>query len=175
MRIALLSDTHGFMDEEILGHCREAHEIWHAGDMGSRAVMTQLETLKKPIIAVSGNVDNHALQLEYPQDQRFIKEGVDVWMRHIVGHPKRYNPEILNVLRAPSQRPQLLICGHSHILEIARDAFGVLYINPGAVGHHGVHQKRTMVRFSLENGSVKDVEAIDFGTRGRKSKEKTLD
>ncbi len=170
MRIALLSDTHGFMDLEILEHCQEASEIWHAGDIGSRAVITQLESLKKPIVAVSGNIDNHALQLEYPEDQQFTKEGVRVWMRHIVGHPKRYNPEILEVLRQPAQRPQLLICGHSHILEIARDAYGVLYINPGAVGHHGVHQKRTMVRFSLENGKVLNVEAIDFGTRGRKAK-----
>jgi hypothetical protein len=157
------------MDDEILDHCREATEIWHAGDIGSREVITQLETLKKPIVAVSGNVDNHALQLEFSEDQQFIKEGVRVWMRHIVGNPKRYRPEILEVLRQPASRPQLLICGHSHILEIARDAYGVLFINPGAVGHHGVHQKRTMVRFSLENGSVKNVEAIDFGTRGRKS------
>jgi uncharacterized protein len=170
MRIALLSDTHDFMDLEILEHCQEADEIWHAGDIGSRAVMTQLESLKKPVIAVSGNIDNFALQLEYPEDQQFSKEGVSVWMRHIVGHPKRYNPEILEILRDPTKRPKLLICGHSHILEIARDAFGVLYINPGAVGHHGVHSKRTMVRFSLDQGSVKNVEAIDFGTRGRKKK-----
>ncbi len=170
MRIALISDTHGFMDNEILEHCQDADEIWHAGDMGAKSVMTMLETLKKPVIAVSGNVDNHALQLEYPEDQRFSKEGVTVWMRHIVGHPKRYRPEILEMLRDPEQRPKLLICGHSHILEIARDAFGVLYINPGAVGHHGTHQKRTMVRFSLESGSIKNVEAIDFGTRGRQVK-----
>lgn len=168
MRIALLSDTHGFMDKEILDHCQEADEIWHTGDIGSFVVIQQLETLKKPIVAVSGNVDNHALQLEYPEDRHFVREGVQIWMRHIVGHPKRYRPEILDVLRQPSKRPNLLVCGHSHILEIARDAFGVLYINPGAVGHHGVHQKRTMVRLSLEQGKIFDVEAIDFGTRGRK-------
>lgn len=171
MRIALLSDTHGFMDEEILDHCREADEIWHAGDIGSFAVMQQLGTLQKPIVAVSGNVDNHALQLEYPEDQHFIREGLQIWMRHIVGNPKRYRPEILSVLRAPSQRPKILVCGHSHILEIARDEYGVLFINPGAAGHHGVHQKRTMVRLSLEQGKVFDVEAIDFGTRGRKPAE----
>jgi uncharacterized protein len=168
MRIALLSDTHGFMDAEILEHCLNADEIWHAGDIGDFAVIRQLETLQKPIVAVSGNVDNRALQLEYPEDQIFTREGVNVWMRHIVGHPKRYNPEILEVLRQPLKRPNVLICGHSHILEIARDAFGVLYINPGAVGHHGVHSKRTMVRFSLENSKVHGVEVVDFGLRGRK-------
>lgn len=169
-RIALLSDTHGFMDAEIVDHCRTADEIWHAGDIGNFGVMRQLESLGKPIIAVSGNVDNRELLLEYPEDQHFTRDGVSVWMRHIVGHPKRYRPEILEILRQPLERPKLLICGHSHILEIARDAFGVLYINPGAVGHHGTHQKRTMVRFSVEDGAVKDVEAIDFGTRGRKGK-----
>ncbi len=170
MRIALLSDTHGFMDSEILEHCVEADEIWHAGDIGDFAVIRQLESLKKPIVVVSGNVDNRALQLEYPEDQIFERAGVAVWMRHIVGHPKRYNPEILEVLRQPLKRPKVLVCGHSHILEISRDAFGVLYINPGAVGHHGVHTRRTMVRLSLEEGKIHSVEAIDFGLRGRSKK-----
>ena len=162
-RIALLSDTHGFIDDEILDHCQSCDEIWHAGDIGAKAVMTALEGLKKPIRAVSGNIDGKLL--EYPEDQQFTLDGVRVWMRHIVGNPKRYNPEILELL--PSVKPKLLICGHSHILEIARDKFGILFINPGAAGHHGFHPRRTMVRLTLESGRVKDVEAIDFGARGR--------
>ena len=162
-RIALLSDTHGFIDDEILDHCQLCDEIWHAGDIGAKSVMTALEGLKKPIRAVSGNIDGKLL--EYPEDQHFTLDGVRVWMRHIVGNPKRYNPEILELL--PSVKPNLLICGHSHILEIARDARGILFINPGAAGHHGFHPRRTMVRLTLESGRVKDVEAIDFGARGR--------
>jgi uncharacterized protein len=167
MRIALLSDTHGHIDADILEHCREADEIWHAGDIGSVRVARALQAVK-PFVAVSGNVDDHGLQLEFPEDQFFDCEGLKVWMRHIVGNPKRYRPEILERLRDPASRPDLLICGHSHVLEIARDAFGVLFVNPGAAGHHGFHRQRTMVRFTLEAGVVKDVEALDFGARGER-------
>jgi uncharacterized protein len=166
-RIALLSDTHGFMGDDILDHCREADEIWHAGDIGAKSVITALERLGKPVRAVHGNIDSNDLQIEFPEDQHFTLEDVRVWMRHIVGNPKRYRPEILERLERIHQRPDLLICGHSHILEIGRDAFGVLFMNPGAAGHHGTHNKRTMVRFTLDRGAVKDVEAIDFGPRGR--------
>ncbi len=154
------------MDDEILEQCRAADEIWHAGDIGGFAVARALEAVN-PLVAVHGNIDSHELQIEYPEDQIFTREGVKVWMRHIVGNPKRYRPEILERLRDPRQRPDLLVCGHSHILEIGRDAFGVLFMNPGAVGHHGFQQKRTMVRFSLERGTVKDVQVVDFGARGR--------
>ncbi|NJK43309.1 MAG: metallophosphoesterase family protein [Pleurocapsa sp. SU_196_0] len=165
MRIALLSDTHGHIDPEILEHCRDADEIWHAGDIGNAGVARALRAVN-PLVAVSGNVDDHALQLEFPEDQHLEREGVKVWMRHIIGNPKRYRPEILEVLQNPTRRPNLLICGHSHVLEIARDGFGVLFMNPGAAGHHGFHHRRTMVRFTLAGGAVRDVEAIDFGARG---------
>jgi hypothetical protein len=164
-RIALLSDNHGFVDDDLLQHLRDADEIWHAGDIGSFGVARALQGVK-PLVAVSGNVDDHALQLEFPQDQIFTREGVRVWMRHIVGNPKRYRPEILERLRDPAARPDVLVCGHSHILEVARDAFGVLFMNPGASGHHGFHQRRTMLCFTLSKGAVRDVEAVDFGARG---------
>jgi hypothetical protein len=167
MRIALLSDTHGHVDTDILEHCREADEIWHAGDIGSVHVARALQAVK-PLVAVSGNVDDHGLQLEFSEDQHLEHEGLKVWMRHIVGNPKRYRPEILERLRDPAQRPDVLICGHSHILEIARDAFGVLFVNPGAAGHHGFHRQRTMVRFTLLKGAVDDVEVVDFGARGER-------
>jgi putative phosphoesterase len=167
-RIALLSDTHSFVDDEILEYCRATDEIWHAGDIGSLTVARALQAVK-PLVAVSGNVDDSNLQLEFPEDQRFTRDGVSVWMRHIVGHPKRYRSEILERLRDPAQRPQVLVCGHSHVLEVARDAFGVLYLNPGAVGHHGFHQRRTMLRLTLDAGAARDLEVVDFGVRGERS------
>jgi uncharacterized protein len=168
VKIALLSDTHGYMDDEILSHCRDADEIWHAGDMGSLAVMQRLENLGKPIFAVTGNVDGAEFKGLYPVNQHLERNRVKVWIRHIVGHPKRYYPDVHNVLRDPKKRPDVLIAGHSHILEIARDGYGTLYINPGAAGQSGFHQKRTMVRFVLENGEVKDVAVVDFGARGQR-------
>jgi len=41
-------------------------------------------------------------------------------------------------------------------------------MNPGAVGVQGFHQKRTMLKFNLDQGTIKDLEVIDFGNRGQK-------
>ncbi|MFN3266445.1 MAG: metallophosphoesterase family protein [Deinococcales bacterium] len=168
MKIALLSDTHGYMDDEIVQHCRAADEIWHAGDMGSLAVMQQLEQTGKPIVAVTGNVDGDELKKNHPVQQHLEREGIKVWIRHIVGNPERYYPDVRAVLRNPKKRPDLLIAGHSHILQIARDDYGTLFINPGAAGQSGFHQKRTMVYFELTRGEIKNVAVVDFGARGQR-------
>ena len=34
-KIGLISDTHGWLDEQVFGHFSACQEIWHAGDFGS--------------------------------------------------------------------------------------------------------------------------------------------
>ena len=64
LKIGLLSDTHGFMDERFLSHLKEADEIWHAGDIGERGILAQLSTYP-PLKAVS-RVTDKKLELLYP-------------------------------------------------------------------------------------------------------------
>lgn len=40
-----------------------------------------------------------------------------------------------------------------------------LHINPGAAGLYGFHKIRTLIRFILENGNIKDLEVIELGKR----------
>ena len=159
MRIGLLSDTHGYLDPRIGDYFQNCDEIWHAGDVGEIAVLDQLEQLK-PVRAVFGNIDDRAMQTRLPEDLRFPCEGVDVFMTHIGGSPPRYNPRVRRILSQGA--PQLFICGHSHILKVGRDAtFGdMLYLNPGAAGNHGFHTIKTIVRFTLSQGAVGDLEVI---------------
>ena len=164
-RIGLLSDTHGYMDEAILNHFSECDEIWHAGDIGTLDVVDQLAALK-PLRAVYGNIDGNLVRQEYPLHQRFMCEGVDVWMTHIGGYPGRYEryvtPEIYH------HPPRLFISGHSHILKVVNDPrLGLLHINPGAAGVHGFHQVRTLVRFSIEGDRIFDLEVVEMGRRGK--------
>jgi uncharacterized protein len=164
-RIGLLSDTHGYMDEAILNHFSECDEIWHAGDIGTLDVVDQLAALK-PLRAVYGNIDGNLVRQEYPLHQRFMCEGVDVWMTHIGGYPGRYEryvtPEIYH------HPPRLFISGHSHILKVVNEPrLGLLHINPGAAGVHGFHQVRTLVRFSIEGDRIFDLEVVEMGRRGK--------
>jgi len=68
-----------------------------------------------------------------------------------------------------SINPRLFICGHSHILRIMPDATrpGMLYINPGAVGIYGFHIEKTIVRFDLDAGNIRNMEVINLGKRAK--------
>ena len=34
IKILLLSDTHSYIDNQILKHVKQADEVWHVGDIG---------------------------------------------------------------------------------------------------------------------------------------------
>ncbi len=151
------------MDEKILKYVRQADEVWHAGDIGSLAVTDALAK-NKPLRAVFGNIDNHVIQKEFPLDNRFMCEGVDVLMTHIGGYPPKYNGRTRKMVK--ENPPKLFICGHSHILKVMWDKpLGVLHMNPGACGKHGFHQVRTMLRFVIDGEEIKDLEIVELGKR----------
>jgi putative phosphoesterase len=162
-KILLLSDTHSYIDDRILTYARQADEVWHAGDIGDLNVTDKLKEIK-PLRAVFGNIDNHEARKEFPLNNRFMCEGVDVWITHIGGYPKKYSPAIKEEIK--ENPPKLFISGHSHILKVMPDKkLGLLHMNPGACGKHGFHQVRTMLRFEVEQAEIKNLEVIELGTR----------
>ena len=164
MRIGLLSDTHSYLDPKVFQYFEECDEIWHAGDIGQMDVVDQLEEFR-PLRAVFGNIDDREMRLRFPEDDRFDCEGVDVWMTHIGGYPGRYSSRVREEIR--KNPPKLFICGHSHILKVMPDKkLGLLHINPGACGNHGFHKVRTIIRFTVEKGIIKDLEVVELGYRG---------
>ena len=167
VRIGLLSDTHGFLDEALFSHFGECDELWHAGDFGGPEVLEQLRTFK-PVRGVYGNIDGAELRAELPQNLVWDCEGLCVYMTHIGGYPGNYDARVKRDL--PRIKPGLFICGHSHILKVMRDpALSLIHMNPGACGHHGWHLMRTVLRFTVEAGKISDLEAIELGPRGRRS------
>jgi len=153
------------MDDTILKYAKKADAIWHAGDIGNLEVSDALAALK-PLRAVYGNIDNHFVQQEFPKEQRFLSEGVDVWMTHIGGYPGRYDIKIRDRIRA--NPPRLFISGHSHILKVLWDKkLGLLHMNPGACGWLGMHQVRTMLQFAIDGEEIKNLEVIELGKRQR--------
>ena len=162
-KILLLSDTHSYIDDTILKYVALADEVWHAGDIGDLAVTDAIQKLK-PLRCVYGNIDDATARLEFPLHNRFMCEGVDVWITHIGGYPGKYNPNIKAELEA--NPPKLFICGHSHILKVIFDKkHNLLHMNPGAAGKSGFHQVRTMLRFVIEGDKIKDLEIIEIEKR----------
>ncbi len=160
-KILLLSDTHGYIDDRILHYASQADEIWHAGDIGNLSVTDDLKDLK-PVRAVYGNIDNATIRKEFPLNNRFMCEEVDVWITHIGGYPGKYSPPVKEEIRR--NPPKLFISGHSHILKVMNDKnLRLLHMNPGAAGKQGFHKKRTMLRFEIEKANIKNLEVIELG------------
>ncbi len=162
MRIGLISDTHGYLDENIFGHFKNCDEVWHGGDFGDGVI----ETLKrfKPLKGVYGNIDDNRIRNEFPEQLVFMCEEVKVMMRHIGGYPPKYNTETKKELLI--HQPQIFISGHSHILKIMYDdKLQCLHMNPGAAGKHGWHKMRTIIRFAIDGKNIKDCEVIELGRR----------
>ena len=161
-RIGLLSDTHSYLDPQIFTHFDACDEIWHAGDVGALAVAEQLRAFR-PLRIVSGNIDQESVEL--PLNQRFVLEGLSIWMTHIGGSPPKYNPTVRPLLQ--KNPPDLFICGHSHILKVSRDPTinNLIFMNPGAAGKTGFHLMRTAIRFSLDSGKVLDMQVVELGKK----------
>jgi len=159
-RILLLSDTHSYIDDTILKHVKNADEVWHAGDIGDLKVTDTIKEMK-PLRAVYGNIDNTEARMEFPEINRFMCEGVAVFVTHIGGYPGKYNPKIRPLLQV--NPPKLFICGHSHILKVMPDKkLNLLHMNPGAIGKHGFHKARTMLRFTIDNTKIANLEVIEY-------------
>lgn len=159
-KILLLSDTHSYIDDAILKYVKQADEVWHAGDIGDLNVTDSIKKLK-PLRAVYGNIDDDKARAEFPEHNRFMCENIDVWMTHIGGYPPNYNGRVRDVLRL--NPPRIFICGHSHILKVMPDKkLNLIHMNPGAAGTHGFHNVRTMLRFTIDDKIINNLEVIEF-------------
>ena len=164
MKIGLISDTHSYLDLKVFDYFKNVDEIWHAGDIGTMSLADELAKFK-PLKGVYGNIDDKDLQVRFPENLWMDVEGVSVLMTHIGGAPPNYNPRVKKLLK--ERMPQIFICGHSHILRIKRDAAfnNMLFVNPGAAGQHGFHTMKTIVRFEIVAGEIKNMEVIELGKR----------
>lgn len=160
-KILLLSDTHGYIDEVILKHVASVDEVWHAGDIGSLNVSEEIIRVK-PLKAVFGNIDGYEVRSIYKEDEIFYSESIKVFITHIGGYPGAYAKGIKQKLIIC--KPDIFICGHSHILKVSRDISlnNMLCLNPGAAGKHGFHKVRTMLKFTIDKEKIKNLYIIEF-------------
>ena len=160
-RIGILSDTHSCWDERFARHFADCDEIWHAGDIGDLDTLMRLEAVAPVVRAVRGNIDHGPILRRCPEIERFVTEGVKVFMTHIGGYPGRYDRSVVRSLTASP--PQLFISGHSHILKVQYDpVLRLLHVNPGAAGLQGWQKVRTLVRFVIDGHDIRDLEVIEL-------------
>lgn len=160
MKIGILSDTHGYTHPKLFEFFGECDEIWHAGDIGSMDVLTELEAITK-VRFVYGNCDGWEFRGGNGNETLIFNcEEHKVMLRHIVGKPGKYTPESLEIIKR--EKPTIVVAGHSHILRVKNDPdLGCLFINPGAAGRYGIHTQLTFLRFDINGRELSNLEVWD--------------
>ena len=161
MYIGLISDTHGVFDQQFRDFLEPVDQIWHAGDFGGGMELAEKIAEFKPLVGVAGNCDNYNLRFIHPIHRFFECEGLKVLMTHVGGYPGRYDARAKALI--DEYRPDIFVCGHSHILKVMRDnKRNMLVMNPGAAGIQGFHVVRTALRFHIDNGQIHSLELFEL-------------
>lgn len=159
-RIGILSDTHGYLHPNAFEFFKDCDEIWHAGDIVDDFILDELQAIAPVVRAVYGNCDDWDIRREIPEVQVFECEKHKVAIKHIVGYPGKYFPEGFQLIK--EEKPTILVAGHSHILKVMNDTKNnLLFINPGAAGHYGIHTRLTMLRLQINGKNISNLEIYD--------------
>ena len=132
-RVAVISDTHlprrgPGIPAACLDALARADLILHAGDICDLDTLILLRSFDAPLVAVHGNVDDHAVRRELPETALAEAGGHRIGLIHDAG------PESGRLERMRGRFPGAdgVIFGHSHIPlhQVADDGFFIL--NPGS-------------------------------------------
>ena len=159
-RVALVSDTHGRIDDVFDKYLKECDLILHAGDYGDWSVIDKLSSFA-PVKLVSGNIDSPFYRNQAPLVLRFNIEELSFLMMHIGGYPGKYSKNAKMELAL--QKPDVFVCGHSHILRIIYDnKLEMLTLNPGAMGFEGFHNVRSIICFDVDGKYISNMRTVTF-------------
>lgn len=160
MKIAVLSDTHGLLREQVQEMIGECDAIIHAGDINSQKILDGIVGAgreKVPFYVVRGNNDKDWAK-EIPETLQFELQHV----KFFLVHNKKDIPEDLSDI-------QIIIYGHSHKYS-EEEKEGRLWLNPGSCGKRRFHQPITMAILTLEDEKW-EVERIDILHEQQEGKE----
>ena len=129
VRIGVISDTHGYLDPQVLAEFAGVVHIIHAGDVMDGAILEELAAVA-PVTAVAGNMDDGKLG-KLPREVAASAGGV----RFIVGHKRKRLLKRLALGKIEGvgkhETPGLIVCGHDH-LPAVEWVYGTLFLNPGS-------------------------------------------
>ncbi len=140
LRLALVADTHSLPHPSATKHIAALlpDAILHAGDIGDRAVLDELEKVA-PVIAVRGNIDERATDMpdSVTIDVRTGNQSaLKVLLMHIAVHGPTIRADAARL--AARSGAGLIVCGHSHVPFFGKDR-GLTVFNPGSIGPRRFH------------------------------------
>ena len=129
MRLGIISDTHGKLPPEVFEVFEGVDHIFHAGDVGSEDILTDLEALA-PVTAVYGNTDGGALRSRLPKFASLRLDGFDI----VGAHGDQCGTPTPEALHQAFPEGEILIFGHTHQPLVETVDLVVTAMNPGSAG-----------------------------------------
>lgn len=135
LRVLLIADTHGVLDERIAALARQCEAVVHGGDVGGMEVLEALAGIA--VHAVRGNNDVARKWRGDPAPLAALPETLTVELPGgvlAVDHGHRFAPAARHArLRAAYPQARAVVYGHSHrpVVDRARSPW---VLNPGAAG-----------------------------------------
>jgi putative phosphoesterase len=126
--IGVISDTHGKLDERVLGLFTGVSRIIHAGDIGDEEIIWRLEAIA-PVIAVRGNNDPDTSC--FPNERLAIIDGRTFFVRHQFATVEKLTKAHRQLIE--QRIPDVVVFGHSH-QPYTGNWRGTLLFNPGSAG-----------------------------------------
>ena len=147
MRLGVISDTHGLLRPEVFDVFREVDHIFHAGDIGSLSLLTELEALA-PVTAVYGNTDDGDVRARVPQVARVQLDGFEI----VVTHGDQFGSPTPDALYAAFPDAEIILYGHTHKPLLTLVDLVVTVMNPGAAGRRRFDILPSVGILELETG-----------------------
>ena len=140
IRVAIISDTHGIIEPNIIDVIRSCDQVIHAGDICGAHIIDQLSQIHDDVTAVAGNNDIEALWApeeahvvnQLPQVIELDLPGGKLKMEH--GHRHGMQKPCHDSLRKAHPDARVIVYGHTHSMLVDKDE-DIWVINPGAAGH----------------------------------------
>ncbi len=146
MKIGVISDTHGYLDPQILKLFSEVDHILHAGDIGLPWLILELEQIA-PVTAVLGNTDDG---LSFGEIEVVRLAGRKFLLHHIVD-PQ--SPGEIIQQRILRERPDVVVFGHTH--KPYNQTIGkTLYFNPGYAGKQRFSLERSVAILTCDDSGI---------------------
>lgn len=136
--IAILSDTHGLLREQVEAELALADCSIHAGDITTPYIVEFMQQQGETYVVRGNNDKDWAKDL--PECISITIEGV----RFFIIHNKKDIPKQLTNV-------DVVIYGHSHKYS-AEVKDGVLFLNPGSCGKRRFNLELTMCRMTVDAG-----------------------
>lgn len=141
VRVAIVSDTHAFLDPRIQAVVETCDIAIHAGDICDATVLSALRPRSGRVIAVAGNNDAGWMKatstLEpLPPTAELMLPGGRIAVEH--GHRHGFERPCHRRLRDAHPGARAIVYGHTH-RPVLDDSLRPWVINPGAAGRTRTH------------------------------------